>query len=95
MRPRIRCRAWRAFDERDRRAIRSQLAAGIAVRCPRCHTVLEARPTTRLSAALPAGAGGFDLDCRPCRRFHAQIRHTARSLYALRLRRLAAAVLRA
>lgn len=95
MRRRIGCRAWKAFDERDRRAIRSQLAAGLAARCPRCHTVLEARPDSRLFAAFPAGVDGFDLDCRSCRLFHAEIRHTDRSLYALRLGRLAAAVLRA
>jgi Na+/proline symporter len=71
------------------------LATGGEPACPRCDGVLEAQPTTRLVTILPRGASGFDLDCRTCRRFYARIRHSPASLRSLRLRRFAAAVLRA
>jgi len=95
MRRRNHCRAWRAFSGRDRPSILAQLAAGLRPHCPRCGTALEARPTTRLTAVLPRGTTGSDLECRPCRQFLARVRHTPASLYFLRIRRLAAAVTRA
>lgn len=95
MRSGMRSRTWRQFGPRDRSSIRLQLRRGLHLDCPHCGGPLEAQPTTRLAAILPPGASGFDLDCRACRRFHPRIRHTAESLYFLRLRRLAAAVLRA
>ncbi|MBI4408731.1 MAG: hypothetical protein HY561_03425 [Gemmatimonadetes bacterium] len=95
MRPGPRRSAWRSFTGRQRRAIQAQLAQRTDARCPCCGELLEARPNTRLRAVLPSGCGGFDLDCRPCRRFHPLILHTPRSLYLARLQRLASAVLRA
>jgi len=88
-------RSWRRFRRPDRERIERQLALRGVARCPCCGGVLVERPETRLAAVLPTGAGGLDLDCRGCRRFHARVRHTTRSLYLLRLQRLAAAVLRA
>jgi hypothetical protein len=41
---------------------------------------------------LPLDARGYDLDCRECRRFFCVVRHTARSLRLVRMRRLVAAV---
>jgi hypothetical protein len=87
--------AWRSFDRRDQGAIQAQLSAGVAPCCPRCEGVLEARPVSRIRAALPAGARAYDLDCRACHLFLPVIRHTPNSLRIERLRRLAAAVLRA
>lgn len=92
---RLERRAWRAFRPYERMAIERQLAASADVACPRCQQLLEARPGTRLAAALPPGIAGIDLDCRPCRRFHARIRYSSASIRSLRLRRFAAAVLRA
>ena len=88
-------RGWRRFRPPERERIERQLALRGEARCPRCGGVLVERPNTRLAAVLPTGARGLDLDCRGCRRFHARVRHTPRSLYLLRLQRLAAAVLRA
>ncbi len=93
--PRRSARTWRRFGRPDRRRIEEQLAAWGEARCPCCGATLFERPNTRLAAVLPGGARGLDLDCRGCRRFHARVQHTARSLYVLRLQRLAAAVLRA
>lgn len=95
MRPRVGATAWRSFDRRDQRAIRTRLAAGATLRCPRCAGLLEARPASRLRPVIPAGASAYDLDCRACRQFLPLIEHTPRSLRLLRLRRLVAAVLRA
>ncbi len=95
MRSGMRSRTWRQFGRRGRHAIHHQLTRGLRLHCPHCDGPLEAQPTTRLTAVLPPGATGFDLDCRACRRFHPQVRHSPESLYFLRLRRLAAAVLRA
>ena len=95
MQGRRRTSSWRQFNQRDRGAIESQLAHGSGACCPCGGGPLEARPGTRLAAVLPGGVRGTDLDCRACRRFHPRIRHTPHSLYMLRLRRLAAAVLRA
>lgn len=95
MRPRMRSRTWRQYAARDRAIIEGELEEGGPVGCPHCGFPLEARPSTRLAAVLPRGVEGIDLDCRPCRRFHPRVRHSDRSLYLLRLRRLAAAVLRA
>ncbi len=88
-------RTWRRFGRLDRVRIEEQLVAYGEARCPCCGGVLAERPNTRLAVILPGGARGSDLDCRACRRFHARVQHTARSLYLLRLQRLAAAVLRA
>ncbi len=88
-------RTWRRFGRPDRERIEQQLATLGEARCPCCGGALVERPNTRLAAVLPGGARGLDLDCRGCRRFHARVQHTARSLYLLRLHRLAAAVLRA
>ena len=88
-------RTWRRFARREREIIELQLVARGEARCPCCGAALVERPNTRLSAVLPTGARGFDMDCRGCRRFHPRVQHTARSLYVLRLQRLAAAVLRA
>ncbi len=88
-------RTWRRFGRPDRQQIEEQLATHGAARCPCCGGLLLERPNTRLAAILPGGARGLDLDCRTCRRFHARVQHTPRSLYLLRLQRLAAAVLRA
>ncbi len=88
-------RTWRRFGRLDRERIEEQLATRGEARCPCCGSLLVERRSTRLAVVLPGGARGLDLDCRACRRFHARVRHTARSLYLLRIQRLAAAVLRA
>ena len=88
-------RTWRSFNHRQRALIDAQLAAGDVLRCPDCACVLEAEPSTRLTAVLPRGATGFDLACRQCRRFLARVYHSTASRKGERLRRLAAAVLRA
>lgn len=95
MRPRSRRRAWRAFGPRDRETIAAQLDGGAMARCPRCGSALESRHRTRLSAVIPGEIEGRDLQCRGCRLFDPHVRHTERSIYLLRVRRLAAAVLRA
>ncbi|HEX7048946.1 MAG TPA: hypothetical protein VF188_01940 [Longimicrobiales bacterium] len=97
MRAGRRFRTWRQFSRRDRGAIHAQLleGPGRGVRCPRCGRPLAAQPGTRFAAILPGDVAGFDLDCRACHQFHPCIRHTPRSLYLLRLHRLAAAVRRA
>ncbi len=95
MYPRRVTRTWRAFPSAARRRIEEDLDCGHRPCCPRCGTPLAAQPGTRLAAVLPAGARGHDLECRGCRRFHARVLHTPRSLYVQRIRRLAAAVLRA
>jgi ribosomal protein S27AE len=94
MRPRLHSRTWTRFGRRDRYLIEAQLLQGPESFCPRCGATLEARPGTRLSAVLPGAVSGFDLDCRDCRQFHPRLSHSPRSLYLLRLRRLAAAVSR-
>lgn len=88
-------RTWRRFPRPEREIIELQLVHRGQARCPSCGAALLERPNTRLSAVLPCGARGLDLDCRGCRRFYPRVQHTARSLYVLRLQRLAAAVLRA
>jgi len=95
MRPRLRSRTWSQFSPRDREAIEAQLLHGPGGHCPRCGAPLEVQPTTRLAAVLPGNVHGFDMDCRSCRQFHPHVLHTPRSLYLLRLRRLAAAIRRA
>lgn len=95
MRPGLQRRTWRTFDRRETAHIRARLEAGERATCPRCGTLLEAKPTTRMRAVLPGGARGHDLDCRECRRFFPDVWHTHRSLYHLRIRRIAAAVLNA
>lgn len=95
MGPRAQRRTWRSFGRREARVVRAQLATDRDARCPRCSTPLEARPSTRLKAVLPDGADGYDLDCRQCRQFFPRVRHTDRSLYLLRMQRLAAAIRRA
>ncbi len=88
-------RTWRRYVRPERQRIEAELVARAMAHCPRCGQTLVARSPTRLGALLPTGAQGQDLDCRGCRRFHARVLHTPGSLYLLRLRRLAAAVLRA
>lgn len=95
MRPRVQRRTWKAFGGRDGAVIRDQLAGGGHALCPRCGGLLEARPGTRLTAMLPDGANGYDLECRGCRRFLPRVQHSRTSLYHLRIRRLARAILRA
>lgn len=94
MRSGSRSRTWRQYDRRQRGMIQAQVARGATPSCPSCGGPLEANLGTRLRAVLPAGADGYDLDCRTCRRFQPRVRHTTGSLYLLRMRRLAAAVLR-
>lgn len=94
MRPRLHGRTWIRFGRRDRCLIEAQLLQGPGSLCPRCNAPLEARPTTRLAAVMPGTIEGFDLDCRDCRQFYSRLFHSPRSLYLLRLRRLAAAVSR-
>ncbi len=84
--------AWRSFEPRDGREIDRQLRDGHDPCCPCCGELLEARPHTRMARYLPLDATGYDLECRDCRRFRCVVRHTARSLRLLRMRRLAAAV---
>ncbi len=88
-------RTWRRFNRQERDHIEQQLARQLAALCPCCGAALVEQTTPRLAVVLPRGARGTDLECRGCRRFHARVRHTAHSLYVLRLQRLAAAVLRA
>ena len=83
---------WRTYDERQSRRIDAQLRAGGHPCCPECGGELAARPETRMARYLPLDATGYDLECRPCRRFRAMVRHTVRSLKLVRMRRLAAAV---
>jgi hypothetical protein len=90
--PRPYGRAWRVFLPREGRRIELQLQVGQGPCCPGCRQVLEARPTTRFTRALPLGARGYDLDCRGCRRFWCVVRHTPRSIRILRMRRFVAAV---
>lgn len=84
--------AWRAFETRDARNIDHQIRDGGNPRCPGCGAILEARPGTRMARYLPLDATGYDLECRGCRRFRCRVRHTARSLRLVRMRRLVAAV---
>lgn len=84
--------AWRSFEPREGREIDRQLREGREPCCPCCGELLEARPETRMARYLPLDATGFDLECRDCRRFRSVVRHTARSLRLVRMRRLAAAV---
>lgn len=84
--------AWRTFDPRESRTVDHQLRCGAHPCCPCCGEVLEARGKTRMSRYLPLDATGYDLECRGCRRFRCIVRHTARSLRLLRMRRLVAAV---
>ena len=86
---------WRTYDERQSRRIDAQLRAGGHPCCPGCGAALEARPETRVARYLPLDATGYDLECRPCRRFRAVVRHTVRSLRLVRMRRFAAAVVAA
>lgn len=88
-------RTWKAFVREERTGIERAVAAGHRPGCPRCGAPLAARPGTRLAPTLPTDARGHDLECRSCRRFHARVLDTPRSLYVRRLRWLAAAVLRA
>jgi uncharacterized protein with PIN domain len=92
MRPRLHSRTWTRFGRRDRSVIEAQLRRGPGSLCPRCNAPLEARPHTRLSAVLPGGVEGFDLDCRDCHQFYSRLQHTPRSRYLLRLQRLASAI---
>jgi hypothetical protein len=95
MRSSTACRTWRTFRGAARRAIESQHSEpAAAVRCPCCDGVLEARPGTRMAAVLK-GVRGFDLECRSCRLFYARLIRTPRSAYLSRIRRFAAAVMRA
>jgi hypothetical protein len=84
--------AWRSFDNRARRKVDAQIRAGERPCCPHCETLLEARPTARVARYLVLDAAGYDLECRACLRFRSIVRHTARSLRLVRMRRLAAAV---
>lgn len=83
---------WRTFDERQTRRIDAQLRASGAPCCPGCGAALETRPESRRAGALPLDAVGYDLECRPCHRFHTVVLHSERSLRFVRMRRLAAAV---
>lgn len=83
---------WRSFDTRARRKVDAQIRAGERPCCPHCEQLLEARPTTRVARYLVLDATGYDLECRACRRFRSIVRHTARSLRLVRMRRLVAAV---
>ncbi|CAN5387816.1 hypothetical protein BH24GEM3_BH24GEM3_20230 [soil metagenome] len=85
-------RSWRTFELRNAKRIERQLGDGHTPCCPGCGALLEARPSSRLDRFLPLDASGFDLDCRDCRRFLCIVRHTARSLRLVRMRRLVAAV---
>lgn len=90
---RSRCYTWRAFERRDGSYIEAEIErGGAAPCCPACGAILEARSTTRFARSLPLDARGYDLDCRDCRRFWCVVRHTARSIRLLRMRRLVAAV---
>jgi hypothetical protein len=90
--PGRRASAWRGFDSRSAKAIDTQLREGRRPCCPLCRELLQARPVTRMTRYLVLDASGYDLECRTCRRFRSVIRHTARSLRLVRMRRLAAAV---
>lgn len=85
-------RSWRAFPRRDGRLIERQLYHSSALYCPECGDVLEARPASRIRRRLPLDASGYDLDCRRCRRFWIVVRHTARSVRLIRMRRFVAAL---
>lgn len=90
--PGRRASAWRGFDGRSADRIDSQMREGRRPCCPLCRELLEARPVTRMIRHLVLDASGYDLECRTCRRFRSVIKHTARSLRLVRMRRLAAAV---
>jgi hypothetical protein len=62
--------------------------------CPRCGSILEARPQSRMLAVYPIGVAGIDLECRQCHRFHPRVQHTDQSLYYTRIHRLASAIKR-
>jgi hypothetical protein len=85
-------RTWRLFGERERHTIQRALQGGAPPCCPSCGVLLEARAQSRHAQRLPLGARGYDLDCRPCRRFWCVVRHNERSLRLLRMRRFVAAV---
>jgi hypothetical protein len=90
--PGRRAAAWRSFDSRSAQRVDAALRDGRQPCCPHCRELLEARPVTRMTRYLVLDATGYDLECRPCRRFRSVIRHTARSLRMVRMRRLVAAV---
>lgn len=83
---------WRVFSRHAGAEIQKQLRDGALPLCPCCDDVLEARPQSRLCRELPLDATGYDLECRGCRRFWCVVRHSARSLRLVRMRRFVAAV---
>jgi hypothetical protein len=86
---------WRTYPPRERKMIEAHLQEPDGCCCPRCGSMLEARPKSRMLAVYPAGVAGIDLECRHCRRFLPRMQHTAESLYYTRIHRLASAILKA
>ena len=95
MRAKVLAQTWRTYPPRERKMIETQLQDPNGCCCPRCGTMLEARPKSRMLAVYPVGVSGIDLECRNCHRFHPRVQHTDESLYYTRIQRLASAILRA
>jgi hypothetical protein len=90
--PRGKPRSWKAFSTPEGERVDRDLRAGRSPCCPRCGEWLEAQPGSRLSPCLVLDATAYDLSCRGCRRFWCVVRHTARSVRLVRMRRFVAAV---
>lgn len=95
MRAKPLAQTWRTYPARERKMIEAHLQEPDGSCCPRCGSVLEARPTSRMLAVYPVGVVGIDLECRHCRRFLPRLQHTDQSLYFTRIQRLATAILKA
>ena len=95
MRAKALAQAWRTYPPREKKLIEAHLQEPDGCCCPRCGSVLEARPQSRMLAVYPVGATGIDLECRQCHRFLPRVQHTQESLYYTRIARLATAILRA
>jgi hypothetical protein len=84
---------WKCFSAREQFLIEAAMRNLQTPSCMRCTSLLTLRPASRLEGMLPPGASAFDLECRPCRRFHAVVEQDEESVNGERLRRLAMAVL--
>lgn len=84
---------WSVFSLRDGERIERAVRTGEAPVCPRCAHALVAQPESRFfSPHVILDATAHDLVCDGCRRIWCVVRHSARSLRLVRMRRLAAAV---
>jgi hypothetical protein len=94
MRAKVLAQTWRTYPPRERKMIEARLQEPDGCSCPRCGSMLEARPHSRMLSVYPVGVSGIDLECRSCHRFLPKIQHTPESLYYTRIQRLASAILK-